>query len=86
LSTTSANEQGWPAGIHQAGLPLPELDKITLEGVTFAYFWPSHYVLANPEPIPAAARDAAEAAGMSVVQLPASGFDLPAALVDLLKG
>ena len=76
---------GWPAAFLAAGLPDPEIDKEVHGGLTFAFSWRSHYVLAHPNQIGPEARAAAEVAGWIVFELPSSSFDVPAALVSNLE-
>ncbi len=87
MSSTSVDaDGGWPAAIAAADLPKPDEAKVTLGGLTFAFSWPAHYVLAHHGTIPDVARTAAEDASWSVIQLPSSGFELPADLFAYLEG
>ena len=84
LTAQTVPEDAWCGHFAAAGLPAPELAKTTIEGTTFAYSWPSHYVAAHPGPIPQPIFTAAENAGWTLVTLPEAG--VPSLLVTLLKG
>lgn len=80
-------EGSWAAAFEAADLPTPDPTGVTFGGHTIPFAWRAHFVAADPGAIPAHARTEAEAAGWTLVELPASPTgDIPEGLAALLKG
>jgi hypothetical protein len=80
-------ESSWAAAFKAADLPAPDRTAITFVGHALRFVWRNHFVAADTGPIPADARTAAEAAGWTLVELPANPADgIPETLAALLKG
>ena len=76
----------WPTLFSQAGLPAADTNGVTLAAMTLPFAWRSHFVAAMEGEISPKVREAANAKGWMLFQLPdAPDAVLPADLIAMLK-
>ncbi|MFU0505623.1 DEAD/DEAH box helicase [Pseudaminobacter sp. NGMCC 1.201702] len=76
----------WPTLFSQAGLPAADTNGVTLAEATLSFAWRSHFVAAKEGEISPKVREAANAKGWTLFQLPdAPDAALPPDLIAMLK-
>jgi hypothetical protein len=85
-TATTAGESGWLNAFDDAGIPAPNPTGVTFGEQQVRFVWRDHYVGACPGPLASAAREAAEAKGWTLFELPQDPVQgLPAGMTSILK-
>lgn len=83
----SAEGEGWANAFKDAGLPPPDDTSVSFSGQEMSFAWRSHFVAACVAPLTEAAREAAEAKGWALFELPgAVATGLPDAMISMFRG
>jgi len=83
----SGDERTWLETFESVGIPPPDGDGIALADTAISFAWRGHYVAASTVALTEAARQAADAKGWSVFELPGSPSDgVPEEMARLLGG
>ena len=83
----TASESGWLNAFNEAGLPAPDPNCVSFAGQEVRFAWRDQYVVACPGPLTPAAREAGEAKGWTLLELPQDPAQgLPAGMISILKG
>lgn len=81
-----ASARDWPALFSEAGLPAADANGVTLAEATLPFAWRSHFVAAALSDISPQVREAANAKGWTLFQLPEKpDAPLPSDLIAMLK-
>ena len=86
-SSGAASESGWLSAFKGAGIAAPDANGVGFAGQDVIFVWRDHYVGASPGSLAPATREAAEAKGWTLFELPQSPAQgAPAAMISMLKG
>ena len=78
---------GWASAFKDAGLPPADASAVSFSGQEMSFAWRSHFVAACVAPLSEAAREAAEAKGWTLFELPGTvAAGVPDALVSMFGG
>jgi hypothetical protein len=78
---------GWAIAFKEAGLPPPDAATVNFSGQKMNFAWRSHFVAASVAPLTKEAREAAEAKGWTLFELPeAVAAGVPDALISMFGG
>ena len=78
---------GWASAFKEAGLPPPDASAVSFSGQEMSFAWRSHFVAACVAPLSEAAREAAEAKGWTLFELPGTvAAGVPDAMISMLGG
>jgi hypothetical protein len=78
---------GWAIAIKEAGLPPPDASTVSFSGQEMSFAWRSHFVAASVAPLSEATREAAEAKGWTLFELPETvAAGVPDALISMFGG
>jgi Lhr-like helicase len=88
VATSQPTEgRGWESAFKDAGLPAPDASPVSFSGQEMNFAWRSHFVAACVAPLLAATREAAEAKGWTVFELPGTfTTSVPDAMISMLGG
>jgi hypothetical protein len=76
----------WANAFKEAGLPSPDASPVSFCGQEMTFVWRRHFVAACPAPLSKAAREAAEAKGWTLFELPSAEAEgVPDAMIALLR-
>ena len=82
-----AEDGGWAGAFKEVGLPPPDASPVSFSNQEMSFAWRSHFVAACIAPLTEAAREAAEAKGWTLIELPGTASaDLPDALISMFGG
>jgi Lhr-like helicase len=83
----SAEGGGWESAFKDVGLPAPDVSAVSFSDQEMSFAWRSHFVAACIDPLTEATREAAEAKGWTLFELPGTGTaGVPAAMISMLGG
>jgi len=83
----SAEGGGWASAFKDAGLPTADASAISFSGQTMSFAWRTHFVAACLTPLMEATREAAEAKGWTLFELPeTASAGVPQALISMFGG
>jgi Lhr-like helicase len=86
-SSRSSGAGDWAEALSRWGLPLPDAEPLSIDGVVLPLAWRSYLAAAAYEPIDPSTRDALEARGYTVVTVPdRPGDGPPSELAAMLGG
>jgi hypothetical protein len=86
-SPGAPSDSGWLGTFDDAGIPAPDLNGLSFSGQDVTFVWRDHYVGACPGRLTPAAREAAEAKGWTLFELPDSPAEgVPAGMTPIFKG
>ncbi|MGO9356108.1 MAG: Zn-binding domain-containing protein [Xanthobacteraceae bacterium] len=77
---------GWASAFKEAGLPPADASAVSFSDQEMSFAWRSHFVAACVAPVSEAAREAAEAKGWTLFELPGTGAaGVPDAMVSMFE-
>ncbi len=83
----SSDDRGWGDALRAAGLPPPDPSSVKFGDQEMSFTWRSHFVAAILEPLSPQTREAAEAKGWTLFELPESvATGVPPAMTALFEG
>ena len=83
----SADGGGWASAFKEVGLPPPDASPVSFSNQEMSFAWRSHFVAACVAPLTEAAREAAEAKGWKLFELPGTvAVGLPDAMISMFGG
>jgi hypothetical protein len=78
---------GWAIAFKEAGLPPPDASIASFSGQDMSFAWRSHFVAASVAPLSEATREAADAKGWTLFELPETvAAGVPDALISRFGG
>jgi Lhr-like helicase len=83
----SAEGGGWGSAFKDAGLPTADASAISFSGQTMSFAWRTHFVAACLTPLTKATREAAEAKGWMLFELPeTASAGVPQEMIAMFRG
>ncbi len=77
----------WESAFKVAGLPTPDPAAVSFAEQEMSFAWRSHFIAACTAPLNDAMREAAEAKGWTLVELPGTvAAGVPAAMISMFEG
>lgn len=78
---------GWVIAFKEGGVPAPDASAVTFAGQEMSFAWRSHFVAASVVPLSDAVREAAEAKGWTLFELPGTvTAGMPDAMISMFGG
>ena len=85
-SSGAASESGWLSAFKDAGISAPDPNGVSFGGQDVIFVWRDHFVGACSGPLTPAAREAAEAKGWTLFELPESPAEgVPAGMISIFR-
>ena len=82
-----SEDGGWAIAFKQVGLPPPDASTVSFSGQELSFAWRSHFVAASVAPLTNETREAAEAKGWTLFELPETvAAGVPDALISMFGG
>lgn len=83
----SADGGGWASAFKEMGLPAPDTSTVSFSNQEMSFAWRSHFVAACITPLTEATREAAEAKGWTLFELPeAVAAGVPDSMISMFGG